>query len=499
MDVRSLAGESGNLLVRVPDRLFSPLASANRHGFWSLLANLHRRRFGPDAPLPPSYGFVQRDIVQDILDHIEFAPAWQPEDGEEPDTPLNARASGYFHRLVESGWLRTERYGLAHTVSMSPAVSQLLSLLINFADTGPVFVSGKIRSIDAAISSVLKGEAGADLFREAAEQCRNLLVHIRNTGTSVRDLMSSIATQETTAEYVRKFFREYVEQVFIGDYKELRTQEHPLSRRPQILAAVEELSERPEHRDRLIEWYVTRWAHGDQTKGEAAFERDLSRLNELTRIEEYLERLDDEIRSANKRALVVLQYRLRSIRPIDDLLRAAIDGLVVGGPENVLDDYCEKQPGLFAPGALMAGSRLAQPQKERLRQPPSALRQTVLSDHARAVGNLVRRAQERRRVTPAKLRAYAAKALADQTQLDSSKLPVDNIEETRAYQAFTSLVASLNSGIPGRALIARGQIPGLDLFYDEGGGATDHPLIISKPFKLVRRKRPHQTVKKDEL
>src|SRR5690606_41079482 len=56
-------------------------------------------------------------------------------------------------------------------------------------------------------------------------------------------------------------------------------------------------------------------------------------LEDLNRVEEYLERLDDEVRSAIKRALIVLQYRLQSIRPIDDLLRNAIDGLLTSGLE----------------------------------------------------------------------------------------------------------------------------------------------------------------------
>ena len=36
------------------DRLFAPLASANRFQYWSLLCVLHAKRFGPEAPLPPS-------------------------------------------------------------------------------------------------------------------------------------------------------------------------------------------------------------------------------------------------------------------------------------------------------------------------------------------------------------------------------------------------------------------------------------------------------------
>ena len=231
MAVPSVTPASMALFQRIPERLFGPLASQNRHGYWALLCHLHRRRFGPDAPLPPSYGFLQRDVIQEIEDHLKYANEWQPESGDQPDTPLNIRAIGIFNRLVDAGWFRLERYGIEKTVNMAPAVGQLLTQLINFAETGPVFVSGKIRAIDAAVAQVHKGEASGDLLREAAEQCRNLLVYIRNTSTNVRDLMATIGAQPTTAQYVRSFFTSYVQEVFIWDYQELRTREHPLSKR----------------------------------------------------------------------------------------------------------------------------------------------------------------------------------------------------------------------------------------------------------------------------
>jgi len=495
MDVQSLGGVGSKLFERIPDRLFSPLASPNRHEFWSLLCYLYRRRFGPDAPLPPSHGFVQREILQDVEDHIRYAPKWQPEEGDDPDLSLDQRASNYFRRLLQAGWFRTEKYGLAQTISMAPPVSQMLTLLIDFADKDPVFVSGKIRSIDALITEVLNEDGGGDLFREAAEQCRNLLIYIRTTGTNVRDLMASISTQETTAEYARKFFRDYVVNMFIGDYKELRTQEHPLSKRPQILQAVEELSTRPEHRNRLMEWYTTRLANGDQAKADAAFERDLRRLEELNRVEEYLERLDDEVRSANKRALIVLQYRLQSIRPIDDLLRQAIDGLLSRGPEGGFEGPQDTWPQVFAPDGLLSASRLAQQRKETQRHPPSALRQAVLSEHTRAVGNLVRRAQERRRITPAKLRAYAKSALGQHDKVSSHDLPVGSIEDLRAYQSFNSLATALKSKIATSAMQARRQIPGLDVIYDEEG-SSEHPYLVAQSFE-IRLRKPSPADKKD--
>ncbi|WP_460421577.1 hypothetical protein [Pseudomonas sp. ZL2] len=83
MAVHGLDDDGLKLFEKTQDRLFSPLASPNRHQFWALLCHLYRRRFGPDAPLPPSHGFVQRELLQEIEDHIRFAPNWQPEDEED--------------------------------------------------------------------------------------------------------------------------------------------------------------------------------------------------------------------------------------------------------------------------------------------------------------------------------------------------------------------------------------------------------------------------------
>ena len=480
MAIPSVTPASMALFQRIPERLFGPLASQNRHGYWALLCHLHRRRFGPDAPLPPSYGFLQREVTQEIEGQLKYADEWQPESGDQHDTPLNIRAIGIFNRLLDAGWFRLEKYGIEKTVSMAPAVGQLLTQLINFAETGPVFVSGKIRSIDGAVAQVHRGVASGDLLREAAEQCRNLLVYIRNTGTNVRDLMAAIGAQPTTAQYVRTFFQDYIQRVFIGDYQELRTREHPLSKRQQILDAVADIDTEPDHRSRLLDWYVNRLCSGDDKKGHAAFQRDLQRLYELDRIEEYLERLDEEIRSANRRALAFLEYKLRAIRPIDNLLRHAMD-LLIANPD------LDVAP-VFPPDALMGGGRLAQPRKDAPRLAPTPLRQVVISDRTRAIGNLVRRAQERRAITPMKLRAYVEKVLQDSATASSDVLPCRSIEDLRAFQALTSVAMATNSRIVRLEMEGRASAPGIELRYTSDE-AAEHPYLSGKPFTLSWRKR----------
>lgn len=87
------------LFERLPDRLFAPLSSANRHRYWALLCRLHEKRFGPDAPLPPSQGFSVREIVQDIEDELLTQDIWEAEEGYSPETPINIRALQVFHRF----------------------------------------------------------------------------------------------------------------------------------------------------------------------------------------------------------------------------------------------------------------------------------------------------------------------------------------------------------------------------------------------------------------
>jgi Family of unknown function (DUF5716) len=485
MAVPGMKSASMALFQRIPEQLFSPLGSANRRVYWSLLCGLHRSRFGPDAPMPPSYGFLQRDIIKDIEDHLTYETEWEVEDGDQPDSSINVRANSVFNRMVKSGWFRLDKHGMEKTINMAPAVGQLLSLLVNFAETGPIFVSGKIRSIEGLLSSIKNGDGSGAELQEAAEQARNLFVHIRNTGTNVRDLMASIAVKTTTAQYVRSFFKEYIEQVFIGDYQELRTREHPLARRPQILSMVEHFSTDSAHRERLIEWYEQRMASGDRQQAEKLFDRALRRLFELDRIDEYLERLDDAIRYANKRALAFLDYRLRSLRPVDHLIQKSIDHLIANGTDGI-----EDVAPVFGPDMLISGDRLVDPKRIAEQRPASPLRQLVISDRTRALGNLMRRARDARSMTTPKLLSYAFKSLDNKNSISSSQLLVTSIEEVRAYQVLNSIAMGMGARSPILLSEARRQVPRLEVQYTSTV-LQKHTHLSGKPFEIKRR---HQAI-----
>lgn len=474
------------LFERLPDRLFAPLSSANRHRYWDLLCRLHDKRFGPDAPLPPSIGFSVREIVQDIEDGLLVQDLWEAEDDCSPETPINIRAQQVFHRFEEAGWLQYERQrGIEKRISMRHTVNQFLTMLVSFAETGPVFLSGKIRSIDLNIQQVVEGKADGDTLHETADQARHLLEHVRNTGTNIRDLMEALARETTTAEYVRRFFTDYIEQVFIGDYRELRTKEHPLARRQQILRAVEELASADAHRTRLITWYEAKRCGGNRQKAEVLFEKDLQRLRELNRIDEYLDRLDDEIRRANRRALVHLDYHLRALQPLDHLIKQAIAAALAGQAPAIGDP--------FPPGDMISGDRLAEPRKTIERTPPSGLRIERPSDAQVARSRVMQRARAARSMTAPKLAAFVLDRLAGAERVSSDKLALATVADVRAYQTLAALGLSMSTDNRELLQKAAAMARGFRVTFNDTTESEGAP-IAGRSFTIARRNAPTEKI-----
>ncbi len=471
------------LFTRLSERIFAPLASPNKQTYWCILCALYARRFSPDAPLPPSHGFTTRDITHDIEEELVIHDSWIDEDGATPETPLNIRAITIFNRLHDSGWLRLDRHGVDKRVSMTPVISQFLGQLINFAETGPIYVAGKVRSIEANLKLVMEG-AGGDSLSEAADQARHLIEHIRNTGTNVRDLMTALGTEETTAQYVRGFFSGFIEQVFIGDYKELRTREHPLSRRPQILHWAEELHGSKQNRERLITWYETKRFQGDRARAERMFERDVQKLRDIQRIDEYLERLDDEIRRANRRALAYLDYRLRSLRPIDQAVDAAIVRVMDCG-EDIHDTP-------FGPGDMINPDNLAEPRRQEAREKAPQLRETVPTDADIARSKLRALARNVRMVTPPKLVEFVSRQLSGRPAIASEDIKLETVADVRAYQTLLVLSAAMESGSYDLRKQAATMMRGFRV-RRTGDKETDNKWITGVPFRIESAKKPAPT------
>lgn len=463
------------LFGRLPSKLFTPLASQNREQYWAILTRLHAEKFGPDAPLPPSKGYTHREVVVDIEQELQLQDHWSAE-GEDAETPNGIRANMVFNRILDAGWLRIDRHGVERTVSMRPVVSHFLTQLVNFAERGPVFVSGKVNVIEASLREVAEGKKLGDVLGEVAQSSRDLLEHIRNTSNIIRELMESLSADMPTAQYVRSFFTHYIERVFIGDYRELRTREHPLSRRQHILRMVESIDETTELRDRLVSWYVQNRASGDISRAERLYARDMQRLRDLSRIDEYLARLDDEIRRANRRALAFLDYKMRAVYSLDTKIRHAIEQVIAS-------NTVSHDP--FSPGEMISAIRLAEPRKAIDRPDSTALRKITASPIDLARARVLHRARDARTISAPKLAAFVDRVTGDSGRIDNKQIPLETVADIRAYQTLSVYATVMATKSKRLHQNAKSMLRG---FTVESTGQTEdpHQLISGKSFMVFK-------------
>jgi hypothetical protein len=464
----------------VPTGLFGPLASSNRQHYWLLLCRLYDEFFGPDAPLPPSTGLPRREITGAIERYLLTDDPWEQEDGESPDAPLAIRANGIYERFRQAGWLRQERIGVREMVSMPPVVAQLLSTLLEFCERGPTFVSARVRSIELQLQQVVDGRAGGDALDEAADQARRLLSALAAMSLQVRDLLPELSRAESTAQFARQLFESYVSRLFIGDYAQLHRVDHPMARRSAILDMAHRIASTG-LRDKLMGWYADHLTGGDAEKAELRLQRSLRRLQELDRIDEYLARLDEDIRQANRRALAFLDYRLRAPAKLDVLLGRAVRG-ALAAPEDAL-----RAP--VGPSGLFDGSRLRPPRRKPTPIPRSANAVRAPTAEQLARLNLRRQMQRVRLVSPEDMANYVGRHLAQQESVVSDHLSIESIADFRAYQTLLTLAlrsqraAGLRRDDPLRRLLRGFQI---QLLPEQD---SVHTTLRGPAFRIRRHRR----------
>src|SRR5690606_12714338 len=359
----------------------------------------------------------------------------------------------------------------------------LLSLLVEFSERGPTFVSARIRSIELQLQQVIEGRAGGDTLDEAADQARRLLASLASMSLQVRDLMPELSRSETTAQFARQWFERYVGQFFIGDYADLHKTDHPLTRRSAILAMARQLEADP-LRGRLLAWYAEHLAGGDPERAEARLQRGLRRLRELERIDEYLARLDEDMRQANRGAMAFLDDRLRAPDRLDELLRRAIRG-AQRAPEDAL-----RMP--VAPGALMDEAQLRPPRRKPKPIPRSANTVQRPTPEQLARLALLRRMKRARLVTAEDMARYVGRHLTAEGRIDSAMLQIRSIEDLRAYQTLLTLAQrSRRSGGLRRDDPLGRLLRGFRVeLADAGDGRADNGYLRAPRFTLHRLAPP---------
>lgn len=435
----------------LPRDLFRPLASANRIHYWRLLCLLYGRFFGADADLPPAVGWNRRDLLLVIEQLLEDDDPWEMEDGDTPNTPTNIRAHNYLGRLIKAGWLLEERVGLAVVISMPTVVARLMETLQAFVEFAPPPVGAKMRSIEGALQRVLTSRQPGDDLDEAASQARQLVGAMGSMGVRVRELMRGLTADVTTAQALRRIFDDYIASIYMADYAQLAGADHPLARKSAVIALANEI-DLGEHRGRLVAWYAEHRTGGSVEQAEERLQRTLRRIKDLHRLQDFLDRLEDDLRRMNRRMLALIDYRLHAPSHLETRIKRAIEGVKQS-------ESSELAPPI-GPGQILSAELLYKPRKHKAPIPVVGDRSRQMTPEQEARMRLRAQAMAARRVQSKDIYAYLQRVMGANLQTLASDLPIESIKDFRVVQTLTSMALGATANAArGRGNGTNGRLP----------------------------------------
>lgn len=428
-----------NLFDRVPERIFRPLGAfehARRN--WSLLTHLYHDFFAPEADTPEGEGWTQKRVTASIE---RFLQRWDDVHGADPEeitTPLNVRAHGALKFLMESDWLSPDRIGFTKFIIMRPSVQSLFELLNTFAEQGPEFISGRVQSIRNNLVQVQADPgANAAVFQLAAKECTALLRMLNTTRMRVREASEHLRQQEATHIFLQRFFGDYISSLYIGDYADLFSRNHPLTSRWEIIDLATQITDEPESRTKLRGWYRKNLRCRNDDEADQLIEDDTSRVLALRDVDRLLVRLKDAVTRANDQALGYLEYKVRSQGDFDLWIDQTIDAVIRAA--NSRDKETLSIPIGWSQGRLLNEDALKQPVLKPRKRKGAIIRQRELTPEARA-RRLVRQIMKGNRiVSEEQIIAYIDRHIPPNGVVESSSMGINSINDLCVFATFSHL------------------------------------------------------------
>jgi hypothetical protein len=295
-------------------------------------------------------------------------------------------------------------------------------------------VSGDILLIHSQLKGAAvdpKGQAAG--FQAAARLCRDLMNSLSATTLRVRDLTRNLTQESDTPSFVERFFSEHITEFYIRDFRQMRTENHPLRRRYDIVDLVEQLALQEPARSQLLQGY-RELPGAEKEPVEVTLARDVAHFNRLLDVERFLARMDRVINTATERALAYLGYRLKATERLDSILEnIAQIAPVLWSAKGVI------RGPLRTPGLLLHDNRLRFPNRPTARPPRLAMTRRELTSREKADIFVRKQMIRNRDITPKALQRYVAQHVAPGESVRAVDLPVAGVADAVAFLGLLRL------------------------------------------------------------
>jgi len=469
------------LFDRLPDRLFSPLASANRRIYGALLLDLYPLFFDQiHADVFPSRDTVRQEIEERLA---VMAAAWQ----EEPDaastsvpamdSDTNPAALAY-RRLLMAGWIEEETDGYRVRVTVPPAVGTLWASLMEVARPDRVFYGGMVLSIFNNVQRAWEEPRAQVLaLRQAAREARRFIQHLNTMIYGLKALLGEISGCDDHRRILSRFFDDFVERILVQDYKRLKTRNNPFRYRQQILQRVRELEYDLERKEALVAGYLEQTGESDRESAWQAINDDIRHLRDcFERLDGHLERVDRFRARVERRVADTVRYLDRTQPGMAARMATLLRGL---GPRLAgLADGETTPLSLPLIDVLPVGPQSLKEAPRHRRPPePRPLVSRPVDPKMQARQLALRAYLDRRRIDPKRIALYLERQLAGRSHIDGAAMTIGGVEDFIAFTHVRHL-----GYLPGAGRLRQAYR------VEQRDGVIDNPWVRCPDFAVVRRR-----------
>ena len=428
--------DSSDLFTRLPERLFVPLTGENKRLYWGILSKLYDDFFAEDVLLS-GIGIPKHDIIDSIDRYMLELPSYIKCNDDDEDKDLSGDLkqvkSRIYRRLVITGWLSIERESYNEYIILDPLVAQLIANLTDLANKNPSYFGGKVQSIYNTVKqSCEEPEEQALAFHEVAKSTKDFSRSLNAIVVRIRDIHNNVRGTSSTNDTLKAFFDDFVSNILIADYKNLKTVNHPFRYRFEILEKAQLIQLDDELRLRFIAGYSEKMGL-NKFDAEQRFEKDISTITAVfSNVDRQLQRIDEIKYKLEARVNNMIRFMGKS----SDSISLEIENLITSLVEAKNSNHLDKVVTPFVHGEFLSEERLYKVKQGTLEPKSRVIRKTKNSYQMSLRAKLTREAHRRRHVSQDQLLFYIARHMVNARVISSDQLIINSIED---YCMFTML------------------------------------------------------------
>lgn len=452
------------------DDAFLIFSRGNRFLYEACLLQIHARYFETGTQFP-----TPQEIVHLIYDIIGANPHLLADESELHALPEivssrrrrirfvnTAGASGdkalrlatqIYSRLVETGWLEEEEYGLRVTVDMPMGallVTQRLASLKN--DIARRF-GGVVVQIKVSLENAAKLANSTDVRTksDASQALDAALEHVGDFTKTLRAILSdlkrirkSLLEAPSLRDRIATYFDQFIGELLLKDFQVILTTNHPYRHRERIIDLARGLSLDASVMEALAEGYVTSGISPTNDEGLTQARHNLLSIEvAFETIGEMFERISQFRRGLETRLRNTVRYSEQGDRGLvvraEELVKQ-LEGLLAANPERYLVRTVPSP--MQQPSSPWSEQLLAVRRQPRQPIPVTSLARKELDPLYLMRKKLRGEFLVRMNPTPATVRTYLSNLLPNPGSIEARTVQIATVDEFLAFDAARRLAVS---------------------------------------------------------